>query len=187
MSKPRSIASDKIQRMYFTIGLAVTQWQQVEQALTQLFCILFRPNEGAASAVLTSVMGFRNKLDMIRSAAAVQLSGSDLLDECLNVCDRLERKAKKRNEIVHFMLYQQAVISQAGEIPDPKELEKRIDWYLSPTGFDGAYRWRHDDKPPRLKAVDIHNRALAFIEVSKEIWALSERVDSFLAQKRASP
>jgi hypothetical protein len=72
--------SEKIRRMYFAVGLAMTQWQQVEQALTQLFTILVHTGDGTASAVFNSVTPVRTRLDMIRAAAAVRLPTSELGD-----------------------------------------------------------------------------------------------------------
>jgi hypothetical protein len=107
---------------------------------------------------------------MIRAAAAVRLADSALGDACMKLCDRLDKKVvKKRNEIAHFMLYQRPVV--AAEPVDQLDI-----WYLSPTAFDGARRWRHGDKGPILTSNDITNRAQAFLAVSKEIWDFAEMV-----------
>jgi hypothetical protein len=169
--------SEKIRRMYFAVGLAMTQWQQVEQALTQLFTILVHTGDGTASAVFNSVTSVRTKLEMVRAAAAVRLASSELGEACMKLCDRLEKANRKRNEIAHFMLYQRGIAWQSGEQePTAEETNEQIDWYLSPTAFDGARRWRHGDKVPTLTSNDITNRAEAFIAVSKEIWDFAEKV-----------
>jgi len=88
--------SEKIKRMYFAVGLAMTQWQQVEQALTQLFSILVNTGDGTASAVFNSVRSVPTKLEMIRAAAAVRLADSELGDTCMKLCDRLAEKVVKK-------------------------------------------------------------------------------------------
>ena len=65
------------------------------------------------------------------------------------------------------MLYQRGIAWQSGERePTPEEINEQIDWYLSPTAFDGAWRWRHGDKVPTLTSNDIMNRADGFIALS---------------------
>jgi hypothetical protein len=169
--------SEKVKRMYFAVGLAMTQWQQVEQALTQLFAILVRTEDGTASAVFNSVPSVRTKLEMIRAAAAVRLAASELGDDCMKLCDRLEKVNRKRNQIAHFMLYQRPpdVSVEPGDQPDIEKLNEQVDWYLSPTAFDGAWRWRYGDKVPILTSNDITNGAQAFLAVSREIWDFAEK------------
>jgi hypothetical protein len=53
----------------------------------------------------------------------------------------LEDKAKKRNQLAHFKLYQKAITLVPGAPIDMEKLEQGIDWYLSPLGFDGALQW----------------------------------------------
>jgi hypothetical protein len=160
-------------------------------SLTQLFTVLLQSDGGAASAAFNSVPGFRTKLDMVRAAAAVRLKDTPaLLEKCLRLCDRLEKKSKKRNQIVHFTLYQDAIGWLGTEKPSPDELAKlvsQIDWYLSPTAFDGAYFWRHGQNPPRLRAVDISNRVSSFDRAHKELWDLSAEIADQLKRPPASP
>jgi hypothetical protein len=103
---------EKLRNIYFAVGFAMTQWQHVEQALTQLFLILLKAqNAGAASAAFASVLGFRSKLNMVESAAFVVLGKTPLFAEWTSLSKSLGRKASKRNQIAHFMLYQKAVAS----------------------------------------------------------------------------
>jgi len=74
------ILQEKIRSFYFAVGFAITQWQQVELALTQLFTLLLKSDARATSAAFNSVLSFRTKLAMVRSAAAVQLKDNTLLD-----------------------------------------------------------------------------------------------------------
>jgi hypothetical protein len=180
---------EKIRAIYFAVGVAMTQWQGIEQALTQLFVLLVNAQSGrAASAAFASVLSFRTKLAMVNYAAQVSLEGTDLLSEWNTLNNRLDRKVGKRNEIAHFMLYQKAIVTQAGQ-PQPSvaELNEQIDWYLQPTAFDGAFMNRRKGNPPQLKANDIMNRANAFIKANKDIWEFSEKVRAHVAPPPASP
>jgi len=165
----------------------MTQWQQVEQAFTQLFCMLLSSEGNVASAIFNAVLSFRTKLAMLRAAAAVRLTDKILLDECIKLCDRMEKKAAKRNEIAHFMLYQRAIVSSHGEAVDKTRLERDLDWYLSPTAFDAARNWRYKKGVPTLTRYDVMNRAQSFINASNEIWQFSEKARVALAKHPKSP
>jgi hypothetical protein len=151
---------------YFNLGIAIAHWQQVELALTQLFVILIQAEGGAASAALNSVQSFRTRVQMVRAAAAVRLK-APLLDECMKICERLEDKARKRNQLAHYMV-----------MTDIREQDGRLlaDYYLSPSFFDGAKRWRHGNSPPKLSANDFKSRTASFDKISGELWEFSEKV-----------
>jgi hypothetical protein len=172
MKKPPTAPGDKLKELYFAIGVATTHWQWVEMELTQLFSVLVWTRDGTASAVFNTVPSFPTKLRMVKAAAAVRLAETDLLKPCIQLCDRLGTTATKRNELAHYMLFQQSPMGNF-------HIEE-VDWYLSPTAFDGARDWRHKGKPPRLKIEDIQNRTKAFREASIEIRNFSWRVQKAL-------
>jgi hypothetical protein len=178
---------EKMRRIFYAIGLAITQWQQVEHALTQLFVLLINAKGGAASAAFASVLNFNSKLGMVDSAAYVVLHQTPLFAEWGALNNALGRKAKKRNEIAHFMLYQTGGVFPAGVEPDIETLQRDIDWHLMPTAFDGAFRHRHRDKPPSLTANDIMNRATAFLAMSKRVWDFGEKVRALQGPPPGSP
>lgn len=180
-------SSEKIRRMYFALGAALTQWQTIENATTQLFCLLVNTGDGTASAVFNSVQSFRTRLEMVRAAAAVRLAKNEILDECMTLCDRLNKKARKRNELAHYTLYQTGIAITSGEEIDMAALEAGVDWYLAPTSFDGAHEWRHNGARPKLTSNDIMNRSQAFTRISNEIHLFNEKVAAFLAQPPKSP
>src|SRR5690349_15143958 len=118
-AETKPTASEKLQKIYFSVGFAITQWQQVELALTQLFCILMSPRKSAAaSAALAAVLNFRTKLDIVDSTAYVAVGKTPLFAEWTTLYNALRRKAAKRNDIAHFMLYQKAVVHSPDAIPD---------------------------------------------------------------------
>ena len=94
--------------------MAITQWQYVELELTQLFSILVNAKpSGVVSAVFSSVLNFNTKLKMVEAAAFVTLRDTPLFKECEEIQTRLEKKARKRNQIAHFMLHQKALMLSA--------------------------------------------------------------------------
>jgi hypothetical protein len=181
--------SERIRKIYFAVGLAITQWQQIELGLTQLFIVLLNAKTGTAASTAFSAAGlnFRTKLAMVDAASFVMLRDTPLFVEWNAIRDRLEKKARNRNQIAHFMLYQKAVVWNSGERePTIEELNSQLDWYLRPTALDGASRRKYPDGPPTLTTHDIMNRANAFIKAGNELWTFGEKVRAHLAQPTES-
>jgi len=176
MAEKHDPLSEKIRKIYFAVGVAITNWQHVEMALTQLFTILLNSKpSGAASAVFSSVLSFRTKLMMVDAAAYVVLRHSPLFTEWDSLQKRLDKKSRKRNEIAHFMLHQKAIgYGPNDPVPTLEELNREIDWYLQPSAFDGAYRQKYPDGAPTLTTTDVMNRARAFTKASQDVWEFSK-------------
>jgi hypothetical protein len=173
---------ERVQSIHYAIGLAITQWQTVENALTQVFVLLLEsPSAGAASAAFASVLNFNSKLAMVDAAAFVVIGKTALFSEWETLRNALSRKAKKRNELAHFMMYQRAIITSTGEEIDLERMNRDIDWYLKPTFFDGAILHRYGGKPPELTTDDIMNRANAFIGAANRVWHFGEKIRALKA------
>ena len=172
------LPGEKLKEFYLAVGVGMTQWQSVELELTQLFCILVRPEDGTASAVFNAVPSFPTKLKMVKAAATVRLAESELIEPCNRLCKRLKDTNGKRNQLAHFTLYQNP--PDVGEKIDLEKMAREIDWYLAPTAFDGARYLRHEGKPPQLKLADIQSHAKAFSDASNDIRAFTERVQAAL-------
>jgi hypothetical protein len=136
--------------------VAITQWQYVELELTQLFSILVNAKpSGVVSAVFSSVLNFNTKLKMVEAAAFVTLRDTPLFKECEEIQTRLEKKARKRNQIAHFMLHQKALMLSASDpLPTMEAMNREVDWYLQPSAFDGA-RLKHPEGAPKLTTNDL--------------------------------
>lgn len=93
------------QKFYESLALAITQWQYVESGLFGVFCALTKiPNRTIASAVFFSPLSFSIKLKMVDSAAQFALMDSPLLKEWNKIHVQASKRARKRNELVHFMV-----------------------------------------------------------------------------------
>jgi hypothetical protein len=183
VEKPDPV-SEKISKFYIAVGLAITQWQHVEMALTQLFMILLDAKTGAAaSAAFAAVHSFRTKLSMVDAASYVVLRDTPLFAEWTSIHNKLKNGlAQKRNEIAHFMPYQKGLSRTSGEpLPTLEEINREFDLYLAPSAFDGAAR-RKKQYPNGLTSGELMNRVNAFKEASRELWAFSEKVRAHLGR-----
>ncbi len=169
---PSDLRKARMKDFYFTIGVAMVQWQHVEYELNELFCVLVGSDHRVASAVFSTITSFPTKLRMVKAAALVRLGETDLFDQCRRLCKYLDEDVEgSRNRIAHFMMYWDI---PAGE--DLENLEDKIDWYLAPTPFDAVRRRKGE---PPLKTSDIENR-------TKEFAKASEKIRNFIAQVKAA-
>jgi hypothetical protein len=175
MSKNKTPA-EKLHDIYFALGVAIAQWQQVEMALTQLFVLLINSDGGAASAAFNRVHSPMNRLEMVMASASVRLKDNPtLFNECTTICKRLKNEVKKRNQLAHFSLYQRP--------PESIENAEDVDWYLRPTAFDGAIEWRYKHGVPELTTNEIKDCIASFQKAAKELWDFSEKVRAALSEK----
>jgi hypothetical protein len=130
----------RMKDFYFTIGVAVVQWQHVEVELNELFCLLVGGDDRVASAVFSTITSFPTKLRMVKAAALVRFGESNLFGQCKRLCKYLEDVEGGRNRIAHFMMY----------------------WDI-PAGEDFKVLM------PPLKTSDIENRTKEFAKASEKI------------------
>jgi hypothetical protein len=159
--------------------------EQIENGIAELFGILVGGSFQAATAAINCVLSVRTRLLMIRAAASTRLKDTPLFDECIRLCDRLDDKAIKRNQLAHFMLFQDAVVNAPDEPITTEVLasfDEQIDWYLSPTYVDGARNWRFKEKIPQIRANDVKNRTRAFADAANELREFSKKVRAALEQ-----
>jgi hypothetical protein len=172
---PSDLRKAKMKEFYFTIGVAMVRWQDVEFELNELFCVLVGADHKVASAIFSTITSFPTKLRMVKAAAVVRLGETNLFDQCKRLCKYLEDEKVEgsRNQIAHFMMYWDI---PSGE--DLKILEDKIDWHLAPTPFDVVRRRKGE---PPLRISDIESRAKEFDEASEKIRNFIAQVKAFLA------
>ncbi|MFI5020609.1 MAG: hypothetical protein ACHQRJ_03005 [Alphaproteobacteria bacterium] len=102
------------QRFYHALGLAISRWQIVEISLGHIFRFLLTGAAGSGNATMSAaaraayyaVLNFNAKLTMTNLAFQMH-SGKmtqEQRDEWKSLYNRATRKAKERNELVHFVV-----------------------------------------------------------------------------------
>jgi hypothetical protein len=136
---PSDLRKARMKDFYFTIGVAMVQWQHVEYELNELFCVLVGSDHRVASAVFSTITSFPTKLRMVKAAALVRLGETDLFDQCRRLSKYLDEDVEgSRNRIAHFMMY--------WDIPAGEDLEILEDVSRANTirrGCDDARASRH--------------------------------------------
>ncbi len=102
---PRLTAREQQLEFMETLAAAITQWQPVEMSLFGVFSALLGPAHYAiASAAFHAIINFNTRLAVVDAAAHVALAGKPELAEWTTLHNRMNKRSKKRNELVHFMI-----------------------------------------------------------------------------------
>lgn len=162
--------------MLVAIGSALSNWQHVEAQVARVCLALITTDKKhrAASAAFHSVLSFRTKLDMTTAAAMMALDEPNLA-EWRTLANRLDRKAKKRNELAHFSLVQDVDLD-GQTLVESYTLETNV--------WDAARHVRKKDGPFVLKPNDIRNRAQAFRVIAEEVGAFADRLEGQSRRRR---
>lgn len=152
--------SQQRKEMYCAIGEATTAWAAVEDQLANIFAY-FVAGDGrslTAKAAFHAAINFNTKLAMTDDGAELKLAlDNESLKKWRTLSSRASRKAKNRNEIVHFAL------ATSVSLPDG---QRKI--HLSPSLQNPAPRV--SGKPVReLVAKDILQRAGAFRVLAQQL------------------
>jgi len=91
-------------RLYYELGLAITQWAQVQNSLGNVFSSLIELED----PVLTSVIFYaptsdKVRADMVDNAAKIVLWNLPLLEEWEKLRKKIGDKEKKRGQLAHLM------------------------------------------------------------------------------------
>lgn len=158
---------EETRQFYHALGLAISRWQQVEVSLGQIFCCLLigpaRSGDAtkpkAANAAYYAALNFNVKLAMTHFAFQMH-SGrmpKALRDEWKSLHNRIGKRAKERNELVHFIV---------GQISPPK---KGFRIFLFPNFLDPASPIKHKGKDIAYNYEEITRRGASFDALAKDL------------------
>jgi hypothetical protein len=149
-----------LEEFHRAIGAALTAWAQVEDNLADLFVFFVsgHTHTAAARAAFYAVINFNTKLAMTDVAA--QWAISQHLPRWTTIHNRLNRQAKRRNDIVHFTLVQSTEIRGDGFVKPAIVLTPSL----------GNLTAHLSGTPARRLTVnDVQQRAATFQQLAKDI------------------
>jgi hypothetical protein len=131
------------ERFYAALGKAITQWQEVEAAISRLFqdamgIDAFWP----ASVSFHAVMSFEIRLDMT-NAALQAIRGQLFMDSWRPLYAKCSKRYKRRNQLAHFHLFADEMRRSGYRL------------HLAPSIFDGRAIQRWQNKAPRFNGCQI--------------------------------
>jgi hypothetical protein len=145
---PRHDAGDADKdAVYRAVGVALSSWEMVEQAVADIFVIATGgtqewPSEHPAIRAYGSVASSRTRVEMVRSAALAYLRSrpSDKANELLNaVLNEVNSASARRNEIAHGrVVFVSATRPGLGHYLVPGLFATR------PNPFDGPERYAYN-------------------------------------------
>jgi hypothetical protein len=161
------------QELYQSMGEAITAWVAVEDQLANLFAYFIAGDAQSltAKAAFHAVISFSTKRSMMEDAAEVRISG-DHLKRWKTLSNRVGRKSKKRNDIVHF------AIIREGPFPAGP-----FSFYLSPSLQNVAARMRAEE-PPRIGLKDIRQRAQSFRVLASDLGMFAAQIVAVPPRRR---
>jgi len=136
LSRPREITTDDQAMFYRTIGRALAEWQNVEEAVCGVFEKVSTCQDGnVARAIFYSIQDFSNKL-MATNAAAKQSLSKEIYDKTWKPLRKtVKRESEFRNALAHFKVVD-SIVMGATEVEsyvfmalipnflDPNEIDK---------------------------------------------------------------
>ena len=155
--------SNKPDELLEALATAITQWQHVEMELYQIFERLLQcPKAEVTSGAFHAVINFSTRLGMTHAAAHIALRGTPHLATWKNLHNRMTRRVKRRNELVHFILLHDARDPKRGPVSK-----------LQPSIFDVNARSKG---PKEYTCKDIIEISLSFGQLAKDLWDFRETV-----------
>lgn len=153
-------------RFLATLGYAITQWANVEDALFKVFAkALCAKDEDLAAAAYYSQINFRSKLDMVDAVIHVKTQGPRL-DEWNSLFRRLKKRAAERNILAHNALVHVA----EGRPGDVLHLVPK----LKPNSNKPADRWAYV-----MGTKDLDSTKIA--KITEQFDVISRDLESYLA------
>ena len=98
--------SEELTAFYYHIGLSLTQWAWVEQALFWIFCSSLKLADGTGpyAAAFFGIENFRSKLQAVDRAFAVTFGQSEYAPVWKELHKRATNLSTKRNNLAHWVM-----------------------------------------------------------------------------------
>lgn len=119
--------------LFQAVGIALTQWEHLEEVRASLFSELLFSSIGVAGAAFGTIQSSAGRAAMITAAAKVALHGNSLLPRLNSLMNEVEKLAGRRNDIAH------GVVREHGAI-DAKGNRKTFGCYLTPAAYNTLKR-----------------------------------------------
>lgn len=157
-------------KLYYELGLAITQWAHVQDDLLRVFNKLMGgTNFHLASAIFYTPINDKIRADIVDNAAKVMLAGSPLLEEWKILRRHLKEKGDRRNMLAHLMA-----------LHDPNNPEKS---FLRPHLFNFNVRHKYSNKPiPSYTAKQIEEMSRSFGRLSQNLEDFAQKIPQTLKQ-----
>lgn len=108
-SKPgKTEDQSQIEAHLMAVGKCINQWAQLEMQLFGLFSLALNSRADFAAILFYKDHAFRSKLGLTDEIVEARLGvGTPEADQWVDLCKRIDKKAKYRNLAAHFALWRQ--------------------------------------------------------------------------------
>lgn len=171
------------------VGRAITNWQEVEEALCTMFVIISTcSNENVARAIYWTIREFSVKLTIVRNAARIALD-EEAMGRFTKLRSSLIQASELRNAIAHYHMIFYGTAPGHGSIrilhsgeDNPDHLganhEATMEIKLMPYILDPNTHFKPDGakKPEWLNSIRIRNASTKFLKLARTIDTLTENI-----------
>jgi hypothetical protein len=172
------------------VGRAITNWQEVEEALSALFVKTSTcDNLDVARAIYWTIHDFSDKLNIVRNAARLVLD-EDALRRFETLRRQLINASNSRNAIAHYHIVFYGLAPGRGDIqirhegeeetasPDNINHKVTLEIRLMPNLRDPNLRFKPDKggKPGWMNTVQIRNASTNFLKLARMIDQLTANI-----------
>lgn len=164
---------EEIIAFHYCLGVAITQWSNVENMLRNILVTCFKDeelNREALSVGFLSLEGFRAKLDFANRAVGRKLAGTKLSEEWERLVERTRTLSSQRNKLAHWAL------GKYWQLPEGRRV------VLTPWIYPKPKRRTKVPRPPNGS---MHIRDID--RLSKEFIALVVSLENFLHRAVGQP
>ncbi|MEO8164108.1 MAG: hypothetical protein ABI619_01805 [Betaproteobacteria bacterium] len=164
---------EEIVAFHYCLGVAITQWSNVESMLRNIVVACFKDeelNREALSVGFLSLEGFRAKLDFANRAVGRKLAGSGLSADWDRLVERTKTLSTQRNKLAHWAL------GKYWQLPEGRRV------VLTPWVYPKPKRRTKVPRPPNGS---MHIRDIDGL--SKEFVALAATLENFLHRAVGQP
>jgi hypothetical protein len=146
------------------LGKAITIWQMVEGALSEVFCNLIGARfREAANMAFFSILSFETKLAMTHAAARSAIGATPLWNEWTPIRNRASKRNDRRNQLAHFML----------AFDGSKRAGYRF--HIRPSAFDRRVAHKWGTKPPEINGCQLTATGNSFDKLAFDLRQLARR------------
>jgi hypothetical protein len=173
--KPEAIGSQTRDAIYTAVGMALDQWEALQEHLELLFGALVESDSYALRRAFGTLESVPNKVAMMREAAIMSLTNNQvLLEKTCSLLTEINEFSQRRNDIAH------------GQVDMYRRTPRG--WFLTPR-FHYTKKYKPGSPEPmayRWMSDQINQYTVEFQRLRAEARDLTVRIRAVLQQEKPS-
>jgi hypothetical protein len=159
-------ALSEYQRFYLNLGSAISQWQDVEIGLLDVFHkVSASRSRHVSSAIYFAVISFETKMDMTNAAASVALGDTQYFGGWVKLLGRVSANQGIRNKLAHFSM----------TLNPLKNVKAKYRVFLAPNVVNPMLPINDSDREPTVYNLEqVKDFGVAFAKLGGDLTSFAE-------------